>query len=462
MKKRILALLLVMACLISVSACSGPAESTTKPNTSTTTAGNNHSQPAQPSENNTPTTGGTNVTNPPAVDETKTIEIVEKSAFSSGVAWVKVTDSTIPGDTGHWGLIDATGKLLYDDPAYEWTEYHTPPKFFHGVTGGYTYGTPFQPSTIYDTSFQVVASPETKGYDGFIADYSTAVEAAHACGRFLVYKVEESFSGDTYSFGVLDAEGNYVVPLSEDHPIAALMAEKNYVLNSSSSETKLEIYYYGNNVFRLDGGAYPDDYSGYYNIFTNEITPDYVHYGHEGWHDNVLVKYDTQGNTTVVAEGENFKEIEYGVWLFEKDGKYTLMDFNTNETISYGDYYLQSDKWHRDEMYYHNGYLLIPIRNSQNTEYLCLFDKSGEPAFEPIRGYGSYSELTDEGFITLRDGINFYNYEGFVSNQQFENLSSKIYGYEDGWALVMTSTVGSWKYYYTYILINANGERLHS
>jgi len=78
--------------------------------------------------------------------------------------------------------------------------------------------------------------------------------------RILAYTYEESYDSVVFKMGVLDLNGNWIVPLSDNHPLiqAGLTYDRLYSIYSADSLNTEAHWYYFNQI--------------YYNILTNETT----------------------------------------------------------------------------------------------------------------------------------------------------------------------------------------------
>ncbi len=387
---------------------------------------------------------------------TITYSLKKASPFSDGVAYVTLVETrVIDGNTTteeYQAIIDTDGKILhkFSPEELKGAPLNYELKFYNGVTYN-EYN-----NTIYDKSFNVIASPESKGYDTVApSGWLFGKPYIHDCGYFLVYKTEEAFTGDKCFVGVLDTNGNYTVPLSDTHPIAQIMCENNYTFKN------FDIEYIGDGYYELE-------YGGYYNILTNKITPDYPHYEYNTPSYGDFSIIDENGNYTTLPEGD-YQHICDNYYLYSPEEPSIYNGYSRTEAkladvssgsvlIDFGNYKLYSS----DTASYHNGYFLSLVKNDQGAIYCCLFDRNGEPAFDPIRMENNVSDtiygLTDEGFIIKKDGIfYFYDYEGNSVAYDPQTDNTAMRGYSDGWALIMIERE-NWQY--EYVFVNSKGESM--
>ena len=100
---------------------------------------------------------------------------------------------------------------------------------------------------------------------------------------------------------------------------------------------------------------------------------------------------------------------------------------------------------HGKGIYYEKRHLLIKIDNGTGTEYLCLFNEDGKPAFEPIRldVNDDYFPLDETGFV-LEDrdqnngGLTYkhYDYSGKITD--YDGVC-EFGGFNDGLALAINT-----------------------
>ncbi len=189
MKKRVIALFLVMACILSFGACADPGSTTTQPNGSTV-GGSGGNTPNSSNPNNT--SSGDQA--PPVEEKPKfNGDISRCGPFSEGAAIV--TDGATT-----W-CIDLEGNILFQlDQLYD-----------VNLAGQYERG--FQNGLVkigeylYDKQGNVT-KPEDVGVTRFY-DY------ALAGGYVVAYKETVTYNSSVMEIGILNTEFEWVVPLSE-------------------------------------------------------------------------------------------------------------------------------------------------------------------------------------------------------------------------------------------------------
>lgn len=387
------------------------------------------------------------------------------TAFSDGVAFVKYMDENENYKTA---AIDTTGNILFEPDENFDLERAT----------GYKNGIMVIDNLIYDKTGKIIASPEITGYDKLISK--------NCNGFVLAMKTEESFSGDKHSLGVLNTKGEWEYPLSAENPIVIEFNKEdddlaNISVNQLSTAPKGAGVYsdvfvtetINNTVLRINGDILSDFF---YDITTNTLVnapeSDWVLYESRNYQgqDAGIYKYDLSGNRTLILKdivGETFFENAFiGTTLtWNEDGYveggYKIYDYNGNVITDLSDYKFASN-WSNNGAgkYYVNEHLLIPMDNGSGSKYLCLINKSGKTAFEPIKMVSGddFYALDENGFVYKSVDENdysnvkykLYDYSGNIT--EYTDVA-EFYGFNEGLALVK-NTAG--QYYY----INIKGEKV--
>lgn len=367
------------------------------------------------------------------------LNILSGTSFSDGVAFVNYLNKE---GNRECAAIDKTGKVLFiADDIYK-----------SGYDYCYENGILVIDNLIYDKTGKIIASPEMSGYDELLT--------RNRNGYVLAMKKEESFSGDKYYIGVLDNKGEWAHPLSEEHPIVKAFQQENVDIDELYISAKYD--YLSDTTLKIDIGWSVEKY---YNIVLNELTDEYSHYVTDNYN---LYQCDTAGNWTLILENVDIDytfedvfigtEIEWeGNKVIKKGQK--IFDYHGDVLTDLSDYQLDSlFSNHGPGEYYFNEHLLISVDNGSGAQYVCLFNKVGEPAFEPIR-VGSrnddYFPLDENGFVyelydenTYSTIYKLYDYNGNVT--EYTDIV-KFGGFSEGLAVV-ENTAG--QVYY----INAQGE----
>lgn len=357
-------------------------------------------------------------------ENTYTYAIYEAQDFSDGVAFVRFCKLNEKGYsvTDYWAAIDTAGNVLFNLDEKGLDNVHTVEPYKSGVTIVDESINDTEYFKVYDKSGNIVASPELNGYDKILA-YQENFE------YFIVGKKEESFSGDRYLVGIINNKGEYTKPLSDSHKIAQLINESFLDLDSIYIDCVYDDMFYvyckttwGTIKDSICYDANTDEFAQFYEYYDYINTP-----SHKG-----VCKYDEFGNMTIIAsEDEKVHEwfddaILISSYDLNKGGYYDfrLIDYQGNVITSYVNHDLTRQDFESSAeplCYYYNGYLLVQVTNSTGANYCCLFDKSGNLVFEPIRmeEYNHFYGLNETGFIyKTKDSENgddlfyWYNYDG--------------------------------------------------
>ena len=369
------------------------------------------------------------------------------TAFSDGVAFIQYVDEN---ENYKSAAIDTTGKILFEPDE----------NFNLEGTPGYKNGIMVIDNLVYDKTGKVIASPEITGYDKLISE--------NCNGFVLAMKTEESFSGDKCCFGVLDNKGEWKYPLSDKNPIAEVYSKQISEYGKQFSSIHISEYI-SDTVLKISFGVVGTD-EQYYNIVTNELTKGYFHYESRNYQgqDTGIYKYDLSGDRSLILKdivGEIFFENAFiGTALtWNEDGYieggYKIYDYSGNVITDLSDYKFASN-WSNngDGKYYVNEHLLIPMDNGSGSKYLCLINKSGKTAFEPIKmeSWDDFYPLDETGFVYIskneNQGITYIHYDFSGNKIEYQDVM-EFGGFSEGLALVKNS---AGQYYY----INVNGEKI--
>ncbi len=393
-KTKLLAILLLLSLTFTFVACNGGEIDSSNPPAQDNSPNNDDNK------NDDDTTNDTENENE---DNTTAVKIILKalsntSSFSSGVANISVSaEVSLPDGQGGYKnpdskvynlVIDTKGTVLY---------------FEH--KGIYSNDVCIDGSIVYDKSGSAIIAPELQGFDLIINNVDTKPTDV---GLFLVKKVEHSLSGNKTFYGILNAEGNWNVALSDTHPL----------LNIENLDDE-RIKYMGNGIYEVEtvDGFYIN--TVYYNAVTNQITQGYDHFAFE-YYDNgtdfceSLLKYSADGSVECLIFDCHGNVGEEYILVKKNDGsKTSLIDMNGTEIIDLSEYNITTYRNYE----YKNGYFLCTATNPDSDMYWCLFDSNGNLAFDPSRIENEYDEkycLSDKGVIYQkgRNEVYFYDYEG--------------------------------------------------
>ncbi len=225
-----------------------------------------------------------------------------------------------------------------------------------------------------------------------------------------VYKIDESFDGNVYYVGVINSDGEWVLPLSSDYAICqndprdisspvktnctgSLMGLDNisvydYKNNKIISNDNTETSFYGIGAIVGDKilGRNDDDYLSEYNTQTEQVS---------------IISKDFRVDKNMILGmifGNNYRGAlatsdSKSSLIWDNDGNLIDCDFSDyNEVVALLDI---ADK-----------YIIFEAKNTDGDVYIIITDKNGNRAIEPIRGeawaayiYNDYAIITD-----MRDG----------------------------------------------------------
>lgn len=369
--------------------------------------------------------------------------------FSDGVAFIYYLDENEVYKTA---AIDKTGNILFE------------PDDNFDMSHGYCYknGIMVIDNLIYDKTGKIIASPEITGYDELMTKN---------CNGFVIaVKTEESFSGDKYCVGVLDNKGQWKYPLSSENPIAKEYEKQLTEYEGIPGRSSIYVSeYISDTVVKIEFPNW-DDY--YYNIATNELTNGYIHYEYRNYQgeDAGIYQYDSSGNYSLILKDITdytfFEDAFIGAALIEdengySESSYKIYDYNGNVLTDLSDYKLASF-WsgYGSGSYYVNEHLLVSVNNDTSSNYLCLINKAGEIAFEPIKmEHGDdFYPLDETGFVYVTDNANKYStytHYDFSGNTIEYTDVIDFRGFHEGLAIVQNS---DGQCYY----MNVNGKKVIS
>ena len=345
------------------------------------------------------------------------LNLTYASAFSEGVAFVRYLDADGAELTA---AINTAGDVLFSVPADV------------SIDGaGYKHGIRVVGDVIYDKTGAVIASPEVSGYDrlmtgncgGYVlakklmapAD-ATAPEEPEVTGdpteatsttTTTTSATEETTTTtrpvDTepvemvLAVGVLNNKGEWVQPLSPDHPIA--VAITNAVVPTErltylESAGVLQVY------VDLTGS------SQYYHFDDNTLTPNYVHYESINYQDEDTGIYQVAADGSkkmiikdVVSE-YSFKDVFIGRTTVEnEEGEITttlkLYDYSGKALADLTDYPT------KEKYYFVDDRLLITVDDGSGSRYMAMLGKDGKALIDPVQ-------------LNLRDAVYAPDTAGFV------------------------------------------------
>ena len=354
--------------------------------------------------------------------------IIGGTSFSDGVAMIQYKDAN---DNYKYAAINTKGEKLFE---FE-NEAIFSSAFINGIL--------VAENSIYNKKGKIIASPEKSGYDE-IADIFEMPK--NIDGFVIVTKTEESFSGDKYLFGVINNKGEWEVKLSEEGKWSISTYEFSW---DQGERGTLE-----NRLIVSEIGYDSRDYSG--------ETPGIYKYNTNGALSGNLDSEATFELLVPNVLSNNFLDNVFIGYPFNGSDKNTkLYDYSGEVIMDLSQYQIGNPfSNHGKGFYYEKGHLLFKIDNGSGSEYLCLFNKDGKPAFDPIKlGSGDdYFPLDETGFVVEvcdEDNYNNRTYKHYDYNGKITEYNSvcDFYGFNDGLALVKNMAN---QYYY----INVSGEKI--
>ena len=357
-------------------------------------------QADKPTENKTTTAASTTTTATAAStveDGVKApLNLTYTTPFSDGVALVRYLDA----EGIEWSAaINTAGNILFHLPA------DIP------LDGeGYKNGIRVVGDIVYDKTGAVIASPSLSGYDSLMTGNcggyvlakkvapitlpapvpeNTTVATSTTTTTAATTDEDTGTTGTpnvpitnsvTLSIGVLNNKGEWVQPLSADHPIAQAIATAVQPIENIAylSDDVLSVY--------VDAAAQPQ----YYNIKDNTLTPSYVHYESINYQDEDtgIYKVSANGDRKMVIEDVVsdyfFKDAFIGRTTVENDqGELEtlvkLYDYAGKVLADLTDYPLWGNQY-----YFIYDRLIVPIDDGTGSRQLVILNKDGTEACAPI------------------------------------------------------------------------------
>ena len=421
----------------------------------------------------------TTTTTAPTDETAKTpLNLTYVSPFSDGVAFVRYRDADGVEQTA---AINTAGDILFAVPEEMSIE-----------GAGYKNGIRVVGDVMYDKTGAVIASPELSGYDvlmtgncgGYVlakkvvtnslpaptqdstsaatttttttttavagdtaATTDATVTVAVATGTGTTTGVTVPVLTATVTVGVLDNKGEWVEPLSADHPIAKAIAAAT---QPTESLTWLETD--GVLMVYVDQAASPQ----YYDFAKNALTPDYAHYESVTYQDEGtgIYKVSPDGSRKLVIADVTadvlFKDVFVGRTTVEnEDGEVEaqvkLYDYTGKALANLTDYPLWGNVY-----YYVYDRLVIPTDDGSGTRQLVVLGKDGKPAFDPVvlNMRDTFRTPDETGFVvetpTEDGGVRYCHYGWDASVTEYINVMV-FGGFSDGLAAV-TLTDGTFCY----------------
>ena len=329
------------------------------------------------------------------------INLTYAGPFSDGVALVRYLDA----DGVEWSAaINAAGQPLFHLPAdvpYE--------------GDGYRNGIRVVDNVIYDKTGAILASPEMSGYDSLmtgncggyvlakkVAPVSLPAPAPEAATTTTAASTTTTTaatddttqttaptgglnnlpvtSAVTLSIGVLNNKGEWVHPLSPEHPIAQ-------AITRAAQPTESLTYLTGDVLMVLADAAAT---AQYYSFKTNTLTDNYAHYESINYQDEDTGIYQVAADGTKKMVVENvvsdyfFKDAFIGRTNAENEAGepitlVKLYDYSGKVLADLTDYPLWGNRY-----YYIYDRLIVPIDDGSGNRQLVILHKDGTAACDPV------------------------------------------------------------------------------
>lgn len=332
-----------------------------------------------------------------------TCEILEdKNTYSTGLTKLHM-NYMLGGNTTGWIGQSGIYYLVKDGEVVKSVDYQPISQFNKGVSLVARYGVPYG---VVDEDGNYVFNLDTLGVDGFYLyncqDYPQDMyvdDKAVNDGLFIVYKCEEAFDGIRNYAGVLDANGNWILELSQDNLFASEISNK---------KMQDDIIYCGEGMFIIN--SYPDIL---FNIYTGEKKEftynalEYVHYEMPNFrfvngvatvceaysHMAIICHFDANAKRTKILEIDDTRKTYFTDTCEGDNGLIKVDDVGYFTTDGKQIISLESYADVSDFTDFTDGYAVGMIYNDNNTQYLAAYDSTGNFMFEPVEFSHTFHDL---------------------------------------------------------------------
>lgn len=326
-------------------------------------------------------------------------EQMDEELFTRSAEWTYLTDklgycsgySSVNGSYRDV-ILDSYGEIVYATQDGEEIEVYAN-GYFISEADGVQYLKKADGTVVCSTQ-----SLEITGF-GLTANY-TDYKQFLGDGYVFAYNIIETFADSTFQIGILDTNGDWIVPLSEDHPILAAGAQySEAIFNKHSYE------YAGEGILFVNAklSDYSYDYL-LYDIDSNEI--------HRLTPNVSSSNIDYMATEAVFENGVFYGTYSKKMFRFSTDGSVTITDAFPSDASksgfgiiveSDGTYYTVNDKG-----IYRNGVLhksldftvtgaasvgdvwLIFIKNPTGSYYYTYLTTDGDFLFDPVATTATY------------------------------------------------------------------------
>ncbi len=227
-----------------------------------------------------------------------------------------------------------------------------------------------------------------------------------------VYRYEEHFEGNVCYIGVIDSDGEWVLPLSSD--LAICQEDLSYYLSCADicTGSLMSLDSYVVYDYKNDEIIGYDNSIGMYKF--DKILGDKLLFNHS----NKLLEYNTQtGAVSSIAEGSYIFSNAVGICrgalatyrdsalFFDNDGN--LYDFDLSEYFKVDSLCDLTDK-----------YIVFVAANENYDNYLIIANKDGNRVVEPIRGGNGSTKacIYDDYVVITSMGVNNDDKNQYIIN----------------------------------------------
>ena len=209
-----------------------------------------------------------------------------------------------------------------------------------------------------------------------------------------VYRIDEDFDGNTIYYGVIDYNGDWILPLSSEYDKEMIYSWGNFCsVNASSSiiifNENDTIYNLRNNkTIKIDkiGDYYIEEFisaiDNYVIMYCRCYSPQtglLARYNVDTGEVTAIAKWEVEGREGDLQECMSVEKKKYVV---NKKGKYVFINKNYNKVdLNLSDYEIMS-------VYdFNENYAAFIAKNVEGDNYMIIADKEGKRIVEPQKDY---------------------------------------------------------------------------
>ncbi|MBQ5319607.1 MAG: hypothetical protein J6K17_10970 [Oscillospiraceae bacterium] len=223
-------------------------------------------------------------------------------------------------------------------------------------------------------------------------------------------KVEESFSGNTVSLGVVNGDGEWVYPLSSDYAICSQLADRtindlSYLFTLCGSDTLVTELnsYYVDTVYSFSDDKVKNTSSSEVYLYKNNVIGADDNYLYYMDYSNIYKYSISAGTSTPISEGylnDYVNDLGYRRGLKDTTAYVCDKDYNitTFDVSAYDNPYLIQAT---------SDMLFMSVTNPAGTTYLAAIKPDGSTYFEPVKleyNFNSSYILDNNYIVTLNTG----------------------------------------------------------